>query len=79
MIGPNEVAVPTHFFKVVLVENDKKPLALGTFVVPNKPLSNDTKIKDFSYSFAALEKKLGYKIFPNLATENLKDLCSVVN
>ena len=79
VIGPNEVAVPTHFYKVILVEKDDEPLALGTFVVPNKQLSPETQLTEFSYPLSFVEKRLGYEIFSKLDRENLKSLCVVEN
>ena len=45
VIGRDDVAVPTHVFKVILVGNmnitdqsASKPIALSAFVVPNHPI-----------------------------------------
>ena len=77
VIGPNQVAVPTHFYKIILVEKDNKPKALGTFVIPNKDLSPEKKLIEFSYPLSFVEERLGYEIFPKLNRTNLQSLCSV--
>jgi len=79
VIGPNEVAVPTHFYKIILVEKENEPLALGTFVVPNKQLSPETHLTEFSYPLSFVEKRIGYELFVKLDKENLESLCVVEN
>ena len=48
MIGQNEVSVPTHLFKIILVEdvNLSTPL-VSAFVIPNRPIPRDLELKDF--------------------------------
>ena len=77
VIGPNEVAVPTHFYKVILVERENAALALGTFVIPNRHLPNEKKLDKFAYPLSFVEERLGYEIFPKLKRENLGNLCSI--
>lgn len=46
VIGENEVAVPTHLFKVILgINNNNKP-AMAAFIVPNQPIE-DTPLTEF--------------------------------
>ena len=71
------MAVPTHFYKIIVVEKDEVPLAIGTFVVPNKQLSTEKQLDQFSYPLSFVEEKLGYVIFPKLERQNLESLCSV--
>ena len=36
MIGQNNVAVPTHFFKVIVGETDNHQLEMEAYVLPNQ-------------------------------------------
>ena len=61
------VAVPTHFFKVVLAERGPAPgseggeqdAVLGAFVIPNAPVQPDTPLTAFSVPVEALEEAAG--------------------
>lgn len=52
VIGKNEVAVPTHLFKIIMVssESAEKPIALASFILPNKKLGYEHKLKDYKVS-----------------------------
>ena len=47
VIGQNNVAVPTHFFKVVVMENESRDLELDAFVLPNQQIPDDTPLDNF--------------------------------
>ncbi|CAK0783055.1 hypothetical protein CVIRNUC_006250 [Coccomyxa viridis] len=72
MIGlpPRMVAVPTHFFKVVLAERASggaegdQQVALGAFVLPNAPVQPDTPLTAFSVPVESLEEAAGLEFFP---------------
>lgn len=58
------VAVPTHFFKVVLAERAAGSAAgreavIGAFVLPNAPLQADLPLTAFSVPLEALEEAAG--------------------
>lgn len=62
------VAVPTHFFKVVLAERIAAKSAnsggsteavMGAFVLPNAPLQADLPLTAFSVPLEALEEAAG--------------------
>lgn len=54
VIGKNEVAVPTHFFKVIKTEEKR-----WAYVLPNKPLVG--KLDDFVFPIERLEKISGIR------------------
>jgi endonuclease G, mitochondrial len=59
MIGsPPSVAVPTHFFKVIVGESgdDTAPVAVGAFVLPNQEIHNDTALTSFIAPLEAVER-----------------------
>lgn len=52
--SPPNVAVPTHFAKVVLTTKPSSPstpnipeISTGAFVLPNAPISDDAPLKSF--------------------------------
>jgi len=75
VLGPNNVAVPTHLYKVVLVTDPMldKPL-LGTFVVPNIPVG-DKHLAEFKVDIEEVEKGVGVTFHPDLDRDSVGDLC----
>ena len=69
MLGtpPRLVAVPTHFYKVVLGENGAGTGndVLGAFVMPNSSIDASTPLASFSVPISALEEVAGISFFPN--------------
>jgi nuclease EXOG len=48
VIGKNQVSVPTHLYKVIMVENDQTELlGLGAFIIPNQPIGFEHKLQEF--------------------------------
>ena len=78
IIGKNEVAVPTHLYKVILAEDKEleKPI-MSAFIVPNKPIDKDKNLKDFQVPLGDLERMVGYRFHSQLSNESVKDLCTV--
>ncbi|KAJ3028927.1 UNVERIFIED_CONTAM: nuclease [Siphonaria sp. JEL0065] len=71
------IAVPTHFYKVILgVKNGKH--YLGSFVLANEGVSQDTSLDSFLMPVAAIEKSTGLEFFPFLDKRGVGNLCSVV-
>ncbi len=59
VIGENNVAVPTHLFKIILAEDRAaSPPLLGAFVVPNEPIK-DVSLTQFQVSLEEVEKHTG--------------------
>lgn len=57
--SPPSVAVPTHFFKVIVAEgtnNEQGPVAVGAFVLPNKEIDNSTALTTFYTPIEAVER-----------------------
>lgn len=56
MIGANHVAVPTHFFKVVVGETTDGKLDMEAYVMPNQVIDNNVPLSSFQViSFYFLE------------------------
>ena len=78
VIGESEVSVPTHLFKVVVVENSSSdPVAMGAFIVPNQPIGFNHTLKDYQIDITHLERVSGLTLTPKLDRTKVKDLCSV--
>ena len=69
VIGKNNVAVPTHFFKVMVGELDNQQLEMEAYVLPNEAIPDNVAIASFqvidgrkkidSFQFAALFTRWG--------------------
>lgn len=47
VIGVNHVAVPTHFYKVIVGETNDGKLDMEAFVMPNAPIDDNTPLTNF--------------------------------
>ena len=76
VLRTNNVAVPTHLYKVVLVTDSRldRPL-LATFIVPNVPIA-DKHLGQFNARLEELERHVGVVFHPDLDRTNVGDLCS---
>lgn len=78
IIGKNEVAVPTHLFKVIIVEDSRSaPVAIGAFIVPNEPIGFNRQLKEYQVELRELERVSGLVFVPKLERTKVKSLCSV--
>jgi len=80
--NPPNVAVPTHFFKTILVENPiqseeskiKPPKAIASFVLPNQSISPEIAIEEFLVPLDKLNRMSGL-LFWNKVIDQ-QQLCS---
>lgn len=81
VIGKDDVAVPSHLYKVILARRSRtssEPLVLGAFVVPNDPIGFSHQLTDFQVSVEDLEKMSGLVFFPQVdKTKDVKNICEV--
>lgn len=77
------LAVPTHFYKVILGEVSKDTYVLGAFVMPNAQIHPKTPLIDFQVKVGQLEQIAGVSFFPKLRHLQMKystrDVCSLNN
>ncbi|GFU24926.1 endonuclease G, mitochondrial [Nephila pilipes] len=66
VIGPHDVAVPTHFFKIVIGERKKARYDMEAYVMPNAPIDDKVPLKDFFVSREDIEKYAGFLLFEGL-------------
>ena len=60
-----QVAVPTHFFKVIMGE-DSGRIAIGAFIMPNKAIPQNISLEKFSVELATVESASGLHFFERL-------------
>lgn len=74
---PSLVSVPTHFFKVVVVANEretKHPIQqFACFVMANEEASPSKKLEDYVVPWRDLETVTGLQFFPKWASPDWKD------
>ena len=58
VIGKNDVAVATHFFKVVTAEKGQTERQWA-YILPNKEIPRETPLSDFEVSLSKVEKEAG--------------------
>uniref|UniRef100_A0A8C5QZR7 Endonuclease n=1 Tax=Leptobrachium leishanense TaxID=445787 RepID=A0A8C5QZR7_9ANUR len=66
VIGKNNVAVPTHFFKVVVLEKFGGELELRPYVMPNAPVDENIPLERFLVPIESIERAAGLLFVPNL-------------
>lgn len=78
--NPPNVAVPTHFYKVIFAEDGLVggQVALGAFVLPNAHIQNDKKLQDFEVPLEAIERASGLEFATKLPSTRRKKLCQEV-
>jgi endonuclease G len=58
VIGENNVAVPTHYFKVIYGKKESG-VVTEAYVIPNRPIENDPPLKKFAVTLDKVEKAAG--------------------
>lgn len=76
--NPPNVAVPTHFYKVIFAEDGTVggKVALGAFVLPNAPIPNNKPLADFEVPVEAVERASGLEFATKLPVQRRKRLCA---
>jgi endonuclease G len=80
--NPPNVAVPTHFAKVVFATGGKYDAggkgAIGSFVLPNDKISNEQPLTSFEVPVESVERSAGLTLLPESVKTNPVRLCSTV-
>ncbi|XP_018614447.2 endonuclease G, mitochondrial [Scleropages formosus] len=66
VVGKNSVAVPTHFFKVVILETPKGEVELRSYVMPNMPVDEKIPLERFLVPVESIERASGLLFVPNI-------------
>lgn len=74
--SPPNIAVPTHFFKLIVGENNgSDKLSVGAFVLPNDKIDNNEPLTKFQVPVEALERSTGLELMQRVGYQNKRDLC----
>jgi len=77
--SPPNVAVPTHFFKLIVGErNGSDQIATAAFVLPNEVISNDDPLTNYQVPIEALERASGLELLQKVQPNKKNDLCREV-
>lgn len=78
--NPPNVAVPTHFYKVILAEDGKEggKVAVGAFVMPNAVINNKTPLTEFVAPLEIVERAAGVEFLSKLEQGRRKELCKEI-
>ncbi|XP_057326339.1 endonuclease G, mitochondrial [Microplitis mediator] len=71
VIGTNHVAVPTHFFKVIVCETHDSKYEMEVYVMPNTAIDDDTPLKKFHVPPESVERASGLLFFDRISREKL--------
>ncbi|KAG8554808.1 hypothetical protein GDO81_003903 [Engystomops pustulosus] len=66
VIGTNHVAVPTHFFKVVVLEKYNGEIELRPYIMPNCPVDEKIPLDRFLVPIETIERASGLLFVPNI-------------
>lgn len=66
VIGKNHVAVPTHFFKVLILEAAGGQIELRSYVMPNAPVNEAIPLERFLVPIESIERASGLLFVPNI-------------
>jgi endonuclease G len=69
LIGDNEVAVPTHLFKIVVAKNSSDEWQSIAFVMDNKNHGEDEPFEQHIQSIDWIEERAGFNFMPNMQAE----------
>lgn len=79
VIGRNHVAVPTHFFKVLILEQaDGRGVELRSYVLPNEPIDEKVPLERFLVPIETIERASGLLFVPNI-TKRTSGLRAISN
>jgi len=80
-IGPDRVAVPTHFFKVVLCEHESGTHEMFAFIMQNRARTLTGKPKDYMVTVDKVEAESGFDFFSTLpdSAENALESIKATN
>ncbi|XP_042339040.1 LOW QUALITY PROTEIN: endonuclease G, mitochondrial-like [Plectropomus leopardus] len=80
VLGRNHVAVPTHFFKVLILEQvDGRGVELRSYVLPNEPIDEKIPLERFLVPIETIERASGLQFVPNIMkrTSSLQAIAAI--
>lgn len=76
LTGEDDVAVPTHLYKVIVAENSNLQ-TLGAFIVPNEPIKAKQSLKNYEVPLEHLESSTGLHFLEKFDRSSARNLCEV--
>ena len=74
LIGDNNVAVPSHFFKVMVTPSKNGGFNVESYVMPNEEIRDDIPISSYIVPKSAIEKGAGFLIFEFIADSQYRTI-----
>ncbi|KAF2884173.1 hypothetical protein ILUMI_22000 [Ignelater luminosus] len=74
VIGANHVAVPTHFFKVVVGEKSNGELEMESYVMPNQRIDDSVPLTSFQVPPDSIERAAGLLFFDNISRKKISKI-----
>nr|XP_026495968.1 endonuclease G, mitochondrial [Vanessa tameamea] len=71
VIGANTVAVPTHFYKVVVAESPDGSLDMEAYVMPNQKIPDETPVSSYMVPPETIERAAGLLFFDKIQRSKL--------
>ena len=68
------MAVPTHFFKIIVGETSTQLFDLRAFVIPNSAIPDETHLERFLVPVDAIERAAGILLFERLPKSALRSV-----
>ena len=65
VIGKNNVAVPTHYFKVIFLKGTKGRKKTKAYILPHRKISSKIPLSHFKTTVEKVESVAGIKFFPS--------------
>jgi endonuclease G len=66
VIGKNHVSVPTHFFKVIVVESKAGDFELESYLMPNQAIDDTVPLQAFQVPPDSIERASGFLLFSEI-------------
>lgn len=66
VIGDHDVAVPTHFYKVILAESHSGDYEMSAYIIPNDAIPSGLELAQFKTTVEEVEKHSGLIFFDQL-------------
>lgn len=72
VIGPRQVSVPTHFFKVAVVQTPSGSYEAHSFVLPNQAIPDSVPLTSFYVPLESIERSAGFFLFEKIPRESIR-------
>ncbi|KAG7209321.1 hypothetical protein KM043_015432 [Ampulex compressa] len=74
VIGLNHVAVPTHFYKIIVGETADGKFEMEAFVMPNAPIDDSAPLTNFQVPPESVERAAGLLFFDKMSRDKLRKI-----